>query len=245
MNSVCIATYNGEKYIEDQLLSILSQIGKDDEVVVSDDGSTDNTLNIINSISDSRIKLIHNDSKRGFSENFVNALKNASGEYIFLSDQDDVWLPEKYEFVLPLLKKYDLVVTNSSVTDENLNIIEPSFFRYYNSGKGVLKNIVCNTYYGSCMAFRKDILEYALPLPKSKEIGYDVWIGLVAEMIGKVFFFDKPLLLYRRHANTATSTESFLSRSNRTLFQKLKGRIIMLNHVIFFYIKYKFSCKKN
>jgi len=244
MVSVCVATYNGEIFIEEQLQSILGQIGKNDEVIVSDDGSTDETIKVIEDINDKRIKLIHNDKERGFSGNFANALAHAEGEYIFLSDQDDVWLPEKYNIVLSLLEKHDLVVTNSSVTDENLNITEPSFFRYYNSGKGIVKNIICNTYYGSCMAFRKDILKKAQPFPKSKEIGYDVWLGLVAEVTGKVFFLDRPLLLYRRHSNTATKTQNLLNRSNRTLFQKIRGRIIMLNRIILFYLKYKFSCKK-
>ncbi|NDV47426.1 glycosyltransferase family 2 protein [Paludibacter sp. 221] len=244
MVSVCLATYNGEKYIKEQLQSILSQIGDEDEVIISDDGSIDNTLSIIEGINDARIKLFHNTGEHGFSKNFVNALNQAQGEYIFLSDQDDVWLPDKYEIVLPLLKEYDLVVTNSSVTDENLNIIKPSFFSYYNSGKGILKNIIYSTYYGSCMAFRKTVFEDACPFPESKEIGFDVWIGLVAEMTGKVFFLDKPLLLYRRHSNTVTSSGNLLNRSNRTLFQKLRGRIIMLKHVISFYLRYKFSCKK-
>lgn len=244
MVSVCIATYNGEKYIQEQLQSILSQIGKEDEVVVSDDGSTDGTVDIIKNLSDDRIKLIKNEGKHGFSENFVNALKQAKGEYVFVSDQDDVWLPDKYKIVLPLLSEYDLVVTNSKVTDEQLNILHDSFFSLYKSGKGIFKNILCNTYYGSCMAFKRKIFELACPFPETKEVGYDVWLGLVAELTGKVFFLDEPLLLYRRHGDTATSTDSFLSRSNRTLFQKIKGRVIMLKNILSFYLKYKSSCKQ-
>ena len=244
MVSVCIATYNGEKYIREQLQSILSQIGAEDEVIVSDDGSTDDTLTIVKELDDKRVKILRNEGMRGFSGNFINALRQAQGEYVFLSDQDDVWLPNKYKKVLPLLEEYDLIVTNSKVTDENLNVLSPSFFSYYNSGKGILKNILCNTYYGSCMAFKRKVFEWALPFPKTKEIGYDVWLGLVAEMAGKVFFLEEPLLLYRRHATATTSTDNLLKRSNRTLYQKIKGRFIMLWHVVLFYIKHKQSCKQ-
>lgn len=95
MISVCMATYNGEEYIKEQLESILCQLGEMDEIIISDDGSTDNTLNIIESYNDSRIKIHINTGKHGFVYNFENALQKAKGEYIFLSDQDDIWLPEK------------------------------------------------------------------------------------------------------------------------------------------------------
>ena len=103
MNSICIATYNGEKYIKEQLNSILSQINEDDEIIISDDGSQDKTLDVIQEITDSRIVIIKNDSRRhGIIGNFQNALKHANGEYIFLSDQDDVWCKEKYLTVATL-----------------------------------------------------------------------------------------------------------------------------------------------
>ena len=130
MNSICIATYNGEKYIKEQLTSILSQINIDDEVIISDDGSTDQTTEIIKSLNDSRIKLIKGDF-HNFTFNFENAIKQAKGEYIFLADQDDVWLPNKYHECLHELKKYDLICHNSKITDKNLNIINNSFFNFY------------------------------------------------------------------------------------------------------------------
>lgn len=240
MVSVCIATYNGEKFISKQLCSILEQIKEDDEIIVSDDGSVDNTVEIIHSFNDRRIKVIKNIGKHGFKDNFENALKFAHGDYIFLSDQDDVWLPEKYTLLCKILLKYDLVVSNSSITDEDLNILEVSFFDYIHSGPGILKNIIRNTYYGSCMAFRKKILEQAMPFPKSNEIGHDIWLGLVAEITGKVFFYPKSLLLYRRHAKTCTSTDLSFNRSSRSLFIKLYGRYIILFHVLKFIIKNKF-----
>ncbi|MDE5758415.1 MAG: glycosyltransferase, partial [Allobaculum sp.] len=92
MISVCIATYNGERYIETQIRSILDQLNEDDEIIISDDSSTDRTLDIIRSLNDSRIKLFAGNKFHSRTFNFENALKQATGDFIFLSDQDDIWL---------------------------------------------------------------------------------------------------------------------------------------------------------
>ena len=237
MNSVCVATYNGERYIEAQLRSILAQIAASDEVIVSDDGSTDRTLEIIGSIGDKRIRVVHS-TAHYFRDNFANALRHAKGEIIFLSDQDDVWLDGKYDRCIAELKNVDLVCTNAKETDKDLNVINEDFFSVYHSGTGILKNSLNNTYYGACMAFRRKVLNEALPFPETHEIGHDVWLGLVAEMTGTVRFIDTPYLLYRRHAGTVTKTNHLLTRSNRPLWRKLWSRIIMLYYVCKFKIKH-------
>ncbi len=245
MNSVCVATYNGEKYIEEQLRSILVQLRPDDEVIVSDDGSTDRTCAIVESLADPRIRLLHHNG-HDFKQNFVNALQHAHGEYIFLSDQDDVWLPQKYEICCEQLQKFDLVITDSIVTDQNLQTTINSFFQHYHSGKGVLKNIALHTYFGACMAFRRKVLAYALPMPKTSEIAHDNWIGLVAEITGKVLFLHQPLLLYRRHSNALTNIkESLMTRSKRPLWVKIWSRLVVLSAVVRFYIRYKIGKFKN
>ena len=230
MNSVCVATYNGEQYIEQQLRSILEQIKPEDEVIVSDDGSTDKTLKIVDSIGDKRIRVGHSHTHY-FKENFIEAMREAKGELIFLSDQDDVWLPGKYERCVNELQEVDLVCTNSRMTDSELKVIEPNFFSIYHSGPGVFKNAMNNTYYGSCMAFRRSLLDYALPMPPTREIGHDIWLGLVAEMTGKVLFIDTPYLLYRRHEDAKTSTNGLLHRSKRPLWRKVWSRVVVLYYV--------------
>ncbi len=242
--SVCIATYNGEKYIAEQLQSILNEIDHNDEVIISDDNSTDGTIDIVNNFKDKRIKIYYNQGEKGYTSNFENALTKVLGDLIFLTDQDDIWLPGKYKTVVANLSTSDLVVTNSKVTDENLNIINESFFSIYNSGSGIVKNTICNTYYGSCMAFNRKVLHYSLPFPKNKEIGFDIWIGFVAEIIGKVKFIKEPYLLYRRSDSTVTQLGSLMSRSKRPMFFKIYKRIIILINICIFILKFKLKIKK-
>jgi len=237
-----MATYNGGKFVKEQLVSILNQLGEEDEVVISDDSSTDNTLEVIDSIKDSRIKIFAGNLFRDPIQNFQFALTKANGELIFLSDQDDVWIEGKYLEIKDLLATYDLVVSDSVIVDEQLKVIEPSFFEFFGSGKGILKNMLRSSYYGSCMAFRKSILDDALPFPNTKEIGHDLWIGLIAEITGKVYFYNKPLLLYRRH-QLAFTPEGL--KSKRTVYQMLKGRIIMVKELIKFISRKNIKWKKD
>jgi hypothetical protein len=142
--SVCMATYNGSEYIREQISSILIQLGIGDELIVSDDTSTDNTIEIIQSFNDDRIKVVINSKCKSPIFNFENAIKQASNPLIFLSDQDDVWVENKvYEMKL-MLNQYSMVVCNHSVVDENMTIIIPSYFELASSGKGVIKNIIKN-----------------------------------------------------------------------------------------------------
>jgi glycosyltransferase involved in cell wall biosynthesis len=239
MVSVCLACYNGEKYIYEQVASILRQLSPGDELVISDDHSKDNTIKILKEFKDERIKIYMHETSGRPTENFQNALEKSKGDYIFLADQDDVWLENKYAELKHLLTRYDLIISDSVVVDENLKELMPSFFAFHNSKKGVIRNAIKNSYFGSCMAFRRNILKLALPFPKSLEIGHDVWLGLVAEMTGKVFFYHKQLILYRRHSSAVTSHG--IGKSKRSLTTKIMGRIIMLQHVLVFYIKFKWK----
>ncbi|PWV53544.1 glycosyltransferase family 2 protein [Chitinophaga sp. S165] len=240
MISVCMATYNGELFIREQINSILPQLGQGDELIISDDGSTDSTVEIIKGIEDSRIKLLHGNF-RNVIKNFGNALSNVSGDFVFLADQDDIWEEKKVERSLEILKEYDLVVSDSVIVDEHLQLLYPSFFDFYGSGKGMLKNVLKSTYFGSCMAFRRSLLQQSLPFPDTREIGHDLWIGLVGEMTGKVCFLKEPLIKYRRHNTAFTSAGT--GKSNRRLYVKLKGRVIMAWEITKFYLNYKL-CKK-
>ena len=183
MITVCIATFNGEKYIREQLNSILFQLSLQDEVIVSDDGSTDNTISIIKSFNDNRIKIIDGVHRYSPTLNFENALKEAKGDYIFLADQDDVWKDDKVKICLKWLQHYDCIISDAEVTDENLNITSPSLYQLMNIKSGRVYNILYkNGYTGCCMAFTRRVKEAALPFPKDIPM-HDIWIGNVAAFL--------------------------------------------------------------
>jgi len=218
--SVCLACYNGGKFIAKQIESILAS-PRVSELLVSDDGSTDDTRQVLASIADPRMKLLSG-PRRGAVANFEFLLGQAAGEFIFLSDQDDVWLPGKVDAMLRALEEADLVVSDCSVVDAELKIIEPSFFRVRKSGAGVLRNLWRNSFLGCCMAFRRRILSYVLPFPDSVPM-HDWWIGLMANRKGRVLFLEEILTLYRRHGANAT----YAVISQAPFMQRLRWRLGM------------------
>lgn len=228
MISVCMATYNGEKYLKEQIDSILVQLAPQDELIISDDGSTDKTLEIIKSYKDNRITLLEGNSFHSPILNFENALKQSKGSYIFLSDQDDIWYEDKVKTVMPLLERYDCVVSDATVIAADRTLIADSFFRLNHSGPGLLRNIIKNGYLGCCMAFNRMILEKALPIPNSIPM-HDTWIGLVSEKYGKPLFLKEALIYYRRHGANASSTTE---RSKRSLKSKIADRFIFMKNII-------------
>ena len=219
--SVCIATYNGEKYIKEQLDSILPQLPNDAEVIISDDSSTDNTLQIIDSFRDNRIHVLPNQKFRSPIFNFENALNHSNGDYIFLSDQDDIWMPERIKRMLPLLTEFDLVVSDCKVVNDKQEVLMESFFERVKARKGFLRNLIGgSSYIGCCMAFKRKVLEKALPFPKNIPM-HDFWIAMVAEIFFKIKFIDEPLVLYRRHASNSsfTATESLNPLYKKIMFR--------------------------
>lgn len=207
MISVCMATYNGEKYINAQLESILSQLEAQDEVVVSDDNSSDSTLEMIRQLHDPRIRIFVNDKEnRGYTRNFENALKKAKGDYIFLCDQDDVWHDNKVTVTLATLQQCDFTVSDACVVDENLAPIIVSHFMHAGVHNGFVENFFKTRYIGACMAFRRKVLEVALPFPANSHLcAHDYWIAIVAECYFKVRLIQEPLVDYRRHQSNASS----------------------------------------
>ena len=240
MISVCIATYNGEKFIQKQLDSILSQLEENDEVVISDDSSSDHTIEIIKEYNDSRIKLIENCIFNSPIFNLENALKAAKGDYIFLSDQDDIWLPGKVNFTLKKLYHHDIVVCNGHIIDQNEKIIHDSYFGWKGCGKGFLKNLRKNSYLGCSLAFNRKILDFILPFPK-KIAMHDIWIGMVSELIGKTYFIQEQLFLYRRHNDnfTAAIQKPDDKLSDNTTFYKIWYRVVILFYLFSRYIERK------
>ena len=218
MISVCIATYNGAGVILTQLQSILPQLSPQDEIVISDDGSKDDTVQQVQSLGDARIRIVQGPCKGSPIPNFENALSMAKGDYIFLSDQDDQWLPGKVDAVMQKLQVgYACVLTDCSVTDENLCVTHPSFFALNKTHEGKYYNLlVKNGYVGGCMAMRRDLVQRCLPFPHDLPM-HDMWIGNVAAFYYKIAFLHQPYSYFRRTGNNAStsggrSTNSFIKK---------------------------------
>ena len=132
--TVCMTTYNGEKYLKSQIESILNQLPADSELIINDDQSTDNTLNIIKQFNDSRIDLEVNINNLGYILNFSRCIGRSTGEIVFLADQDDIWEPTRVSDVIKLFDKYDLVINDCTLINEKGETILESFYQQMNSG---------------------------------------------------------------------------------------------------------------
>lgn len=234
MVSVCMATFNGESYIKEQLDSILPQLKAEDEIVISDDGSSDRTLEIIERYHDPRIKVLNHLKRKGkysfdyTTHNFENAIANSIGDYIFLSDQDDVWLPEKYDVMLAALNTCDIVVSDCRIVDADLKTLEESKINSVNINNRVLYNIIRNQNIGCCMAFSRKVLDKVLPFPQYG-VAQDFWIAVFGGLFYKLRYIYQPLLLYRRHEGNVSATSK---KSKNTFFFKLGYRVRSISSLI-------------
>lgn len=207
MISVCMATYNGERFILQQLETILAQLSTNDELVISDDSSADATVAIVKSLSDPRIRLFTGQSFNSPVLNFEFTLRQARGEIILLSDQDDIWLPNKLDVVRGIFQgdraRPLLVVLDAVVVDEGEREIFPSVLQKLKAGPGFWKNLYDNRYLGCCMAFSRDLLERALPFPSNIPM-HDIWLGQLCERIGSTQFIPVVTMKYRKHSASVT-----------------------------------------
>ncbi len=226
--SVAMAVYNGEKYLKEQLYSILNQLDENDEIIISYDKSSDKTLEIITEFAkfDNRITIV-NGPCLGVIKNFENAIKYCKNKYIFLSDQDDIWLENKIKIITDMFNKTnaDVIIHDSIVIDEKNNTIYPSFFAFRHCKKGVLYNIIHNSYIGCCMAMRNDFVKNIIPFPKNIPM-HDQWIGLIANKKNSVEFINIPLLKYRRHSNNVSSFK------HKDLFSMIRLRLNLIHALI-------------
>lgn len=244
MISVCIATYNGGKFVKEQIESILPQLHRDDEIIVSDDNSTDDTINIIKSVGDERIRIVKNENERGYTSNFENALNNSIGDYIFLCDQDDVWKQNKVEYCMKQLLFYDFIVSDADIINENGDVIGSSFYEKRKVYHSLIGNIIKFGYLGCCMAFRRRILNKALPFPSNhKFCTHDNWLFIVAHTYYKIYISNEKLILYRRYLGN-TSTGGFCN--NTSVAFKISYRLyIVLNILLIsFRNQNQIKCKK-
>lgn len=216
---ILLATYNGEKYLKEQLDSILNQTYKNIRIIISDDCSKDTTPEILKEYQkkDDRIELHIQKNNLGVVKNIEFLLKQVKSPYYMLADQDDYWLPEKSEKSLEKLKeeKADLVFGDLEVVDKNLNTMYKSFNEYMLLTRKINKyinsykvNYLYNCITGCTVLAKKETIEKIIPLPtNSKRVLHDHWIGLMVALNGKLAYVPEKYIRYRQHGNNEVGTE--------------------------------------
>jgi glycosyltransferase involved in cell wall biosynthesis len=209
--SVCMATYNGERHIEEQLRSILIQLRSTDEVVIVDDASTDLTRTIIQEVNDTRVQMHVNTCNRGVLASFETSLLKSSGDIIFFSDQDDVWESGKLSTILQLFEMYPdvtVIASDATVIDDFGKILNESYYSTRSPFKtGLFANLFHFRFQGCGMAFRRSLFGEIFPFPHGFDLLHDEWIGLRARISGhKIYYLNTPLFQYRRHLSNTSHT---------------------------------------
>lgn len=228
--SVAICTYNGEKYIEEQLDSILNQKVSVDEIVVCDDLSTDKTWEILNNYKlkyPEIFKIFKNEKTLKSVKNFEKAIKLCTHEIIFLSDQDDYWYPQKTEIFVSKFKENPEMLgycSNGYLMDENSDIMTEYFTKWDVYEKYLEDNPKNDNFNfltqkgnfstGATMAVRADFAKSILPVPILENFHHDEWLTLLATIPGKMGFISQKLINYRVHSSQQVGGIAFLKNSD-------------------------------
>lgn len=224
--TILLSSYNGEKYLKEQLDSLFAQTYKNFQIIVRDDGSTDKTKYILNEYEKNypnKVQIIEDSiGNLGSSKSFMKLLEYSSDcEYVMFCDQDDVWLPEKIEMSINKIKELEvesnkniplLVFTDLTVVDEKLNIINKSYWNYQklipsitNDWKKLLSQ---NVITGCTIIMNKKAKEVCLPFTLEMMI-HDQWIGVNVSKYGKIGYLNEQTILYRQHGNNVEGAHNY------------------------------------
>jgi len=223
-----MAVYNGEKYIEGQLISIIDQLNENDEIIIVNDFSKDDTIAIIESFQNPQIKIFHNEENLGHVKSFEKAIGLSKNELIFLSDQDDLWMPGKIAFFKKYFNENNTQLISSSFMcfDNNYNINNSKKYKLYKkestkNTSNILRIFRGNIpYFGCAMGFKREFLKIILPFPDYIE-AHDLWIGMAANVLKSNLHIEENSLLHRIHNANATT-------SKRPLTKKIKSRWVFM-----------------
>lgn len=216
--SIAMATYNGAQYIQAQLLSFIDQTRQPDELVISDDCSTDDTASIVREFSKTapfKVEFYRNERNLGYCGNFNAALMRATGDIVFLSDQDDVWFPEKVEYIAAAAEQNPealVVMNDAALTDGDLNEVGLTKIGQIISAGFTLDRFVM----GCCCAIRRELLDYCMPIPKGFK-SHDNWLVWLANGLNARVVVSDVLQYYRRHdGNQSNTIANRVTKVNRT-----------------------------
>ena len=233
---ILLATYNGEKYIKEQVESILNQTYENIQIIISDDCSTDKTRQVLKEYENNeKIKIFYQEKNLGYVKNFEFLLKQVESNLYMLSDQDDVWKKEKVEKSVEKIEneKLDLVFGDLEVVDENLNTLYKSYNRYMHLIHKIKKyqkdyrlQYLYNCMTGCTIISRNNWIDNVLPFPtNSKYMIHDYWLGLVIALNGKVGYIEEPYILYRQHGKNQVGSK----KASKTASKLEKVRNISIN----------------
>lgn len=232
--SVAIATYNGEKYLEEQLDSILSQSLRPVELIICDDQSTDGTAAILEKYQQKGLLRYYvNKDRLGFVGNFKRAVSmTLDTNYVALSDQDDIWLPGKLQAAAGAMMKLEegnkpsMVYSDLVLVDENKNLLNKSFRNELGQDvyKHCLETLLFGGFVNGCtMLMNPAMRNYFQTIPDNSAVDHDTWITLIAYTFGQVGVVPDSLIQYRKHSNNASEVNDFRKKSR---FQRLSTEVI-------------------
>lgn len=225
MIEILLATYNGGKYLAEQLDSIFKQDNQDFRILVRDDGSSDNTLDVLKSYQSKfadRITILETDAPTGSAfGNFSKLMEASNAEYVMFADQDDVWLEDKISKTMNKMQEMEeehgkqcpiLVHTDLCVVDNNMNVIDQSFWSFQNlhvkKANSLARQLVSNVVTGCTMMINNALLKKAPPVPQNA-IMHDWWLAIVAAAFGKIGIVEDQTMLYRQHSSNEVGAKKF------------------------------------
>lgn len=223
--SIAMATYNGEKYLLEQIESILNQTVQPSEIIIVDDCSTDNTWQILQSYAknNSTIKIYQHKTNLGTCQTFNKAILSTTGDLIALSDQDDVWLPNKLERLTANIGDNLLIHSDAYIVDESINIVLTTFKKGVMSQQSFTDYLFANNVTGCTCMFSRILLDVAFPIPVEFYI-HDHYLALAASYFGSIKYINEPLIKYRQHGNNQ------IGRNHQVSFDRFKqARQIVAN----------------
>lgn len=212
--SVCMATYNGERFVAHQIRSILAELAPTDELLIVDDCSTDHTVDVVTAIADPRIRVIRQQQNRGYVRTFEAAITAASRDVIFLSDQDDEWVPGRRTLLLDALRDSSIVAGDLVLLPDDAPLSSPLTGRRWQLSplrcSGSLRNQIRlllgdAPYYGCAMAFRREAKAWILPFPEFLVESHDLWIATVGNSARVLGHVQAPVIRRRLHDANASS----------------------------------------
>ena len=231
MVSVCMATYNGERYLRAQLDSILAELEPKDEVVIVDDASSDDTVALLEAYDDPRVRVFARDVNHGYVRSFEEALTRATGDVLMLADQDDVWIPGRRALLVAAVEERAVAASNLVLLSTDEPLRSPLTRREWmlRTGGGArrcrnqLKLLLGDApYFGCAMAIRRDFLPVALPFPDGLTESHDLWIATVANAAGQLVHVERPTLRRRVHDQNASSERP------RGILPALRSRVLLV-----------------